>query len=119
MKRDFIMDEIIVKKLLGLRIKQLRKNKKLTQFALGELIDIDQRQIAYLEGGNSFPSLKTLIKFSNVFGCKIQDLFNYEHLHDKVDVKTKIKEKISSMDNDTLKMLYQIADVVTNYKIMK
>ena len=113
------MDEKTIKRLIGLRIKQLRRNKKLTQFALGELVDIDQRQIAYIEGGNSFPSLKTLNKLSNVFDCKIKDIFDYEHLYDNLDLKEKIINKISKMDNTTLNIYNQFANLIANYKIMK
>lgn len=113
------MNEKIIKKLLGLRIKQLRKSKKLTQFALGELIDIDQRQIAHIEGGNSFPSLKTLNKFSKIFECKLKDIFDYEHLLENVDMKSQINDKLSKMDYDAINMCYQLVNIISNYKIMK
>ena len=80
------MDEITVKKLFGLRIKQLRKKLNLTQFSLGEKVGIDQRQVAYIEGGNCLPSLKTMLKFTEVFGCQIKDLFDYEHLQNLIKI---------------------------------
>lgn len=84
------MDEKTIKMLLGLRIKQLRKGLKLTQFELGEKIGIDQRQIAYIEGGNSFPTLKTLNNFTKVFNCQLKDLFDYEHLIIQENLESKI-----------------------------
>ena len=56
------MDDKKVKILLGKRIKQLRQSFNFTQFVLGEKIDINQRQVAQIESGHSFPSLSTLVK---------------------------------------------------------
>ncbi len=106
------MDEITIKKYLGLRIKQLRKQHQMTQFALGEKIDIDQRQIAYIEGGNSFPSLKTLNKLAHFFSCEIKDLFDFEHLIKRTNTKEKITRKLSKMDMTTLHLCEQIIDVL-------
>jgi len=109
------MDEKTIKKLLGLRIKQLRKKLQLTQFALGEIINLDQRQIAYIEGGNSFPSLKTLNKICYVFNCQIKDLFDFEHLIDEDNVKEKFAQKIQSMNDKKIQMYYQMINLVDNY----
>lgn len=109
------MEEEKIKKLLGLRIKQLRKNKGFTQFSLGEIIGIDQRQVAYIEGGNCFPSLRTLKRLSDIFNCGIKDLFDYEHLiEDKLSLKNDIIEKISDTDEKHLKIYSQILNVIKN-----
>ncbi|MBQ8458585.1 helix-turn-helix transcriptional regulator [bacterium] len=108
------MDEKTIKKLLGLRIKQLRKKCKLTQFAMGEQIGIDQRQIAYIEGGNSFPSLKTLNKFTEIFHCEIKDLFDFGHLIPQQDIKEKIDKKISALDEKNLNLYYNLITVLSN-----
>ena len=108
------MDEKEIKKLLGLRIKQLRKCLNLTQFELGEKIGIDQRQVAYIEGGNSFPSLKTLIKFSTIFDCPIKELFNYEHLQTAQNMKSEIVKKISKLNEKKQNILYQLINIIEN-----
>ena len=61
------MNEDLVKILFGKKIKRLRHNMNLTQFALGELANINQRQVTLIESGKSFPSLKTIIKFADIF----------------------------------------------------
>ena len=111
------MDEIKIKKLIGLKIKQLRKSKKLTQFALGEIIDVDQRQIAYIEGGNSFPSLRTLNKLAKVLDCSIKDFFDYEYLEEKTNLQEEIIKKINSMDNKTLNLYYQLTLLFEQYNL--
>ena len=109
------MDEITIKKLFGKRIKQLRKNSKLTQFKLGEKVGIDQRQIAYIEGGNCFPTLKTLNKFAEIFDCPIKELFNYEHLIEQKNMKTLLVNKVSKMNDKNLKMFHQIINILETH----
>lgn len=108
------MNESDIKKYLGLRLKQLRKKKTLTQFQLGELIDIDQRQVAYIEGGNCFPSLTTLKKYTDVFECEIKDLFNFDSFNSVPDVRKKLITKISETDNNTLSKIYSILEIIDN-----
>ena len=108
------MDEKTIKKLLGLRVKQLRKKCNLTQFAMGEKIGIDQRQIAYIEGGNSFPSLKTLNKFTEIFDCEIKDLFDFEHLLPQKNLKEKINNKLSKLNDNNLGLYYSLITVLEN-----
>ena len=103
------MDDKKVKILLGKRIKQLRQDLNLTQFVLGEKIDINQRQVAQIESGKSFPSLSTLVKLAKVYNCEIKDLFNYKHLEDERILKDNI---VSNLDRQESQLLYAIAKVI-------
>lgn len=106
------MDDKKVKTLLGKRIKQIRQSLNLTQFVLGEKIDINQRQIAQIESGNSFPSLHTLIKLADVYNCEIKDLFNYNHLDEENKLKENIVSLISNLDKKDTQLLYAIVKVI-------
>lgn len=50
------------------RLKNLRKEKGLSQSKLAEELHITQRKISYLETGHLEPDLKTLLNISNYFG---------------------------------------------------
>ena len=54
------------KKLLGKRIKQIRKSLGFTQEKLSELIDIETSSLSGIESGRFFPSLHVLNKMSEV-----------------------------------------------------
>ncbi len=110
--RGAVMDDKKVKILLGKRIKQLRQSFNFTQFVLGEKIDINQRQVAQIESGNSFPSLSTLVKLAKVYNCEIKDLFNYNHLEEEKTIKENIKNIISNLDKKDTQLLYAIAKVI-------
>lgn len=108
------MDEETIKKLFGLRIRQLRKKLNLTQFALGEKINIDQRQVAHIEGGNSFPSLRTLKKFADVFNCHIKELFDFEYVEPNPNIKDELVKKILQSQNKNLYLYRQILNAIDN-----
>ena len=110
-----IMDEDVSKKLLGRRIKQLRKSKNLTQFALGERIDIDQRQIAYIEGGNCFPSLKTLSKFADFFNCSLKDLFDFEYIETNPNLRSNLIKEIENLNDKELSFYHDLLKIVKNH----
>ncbi len=87
-----------LKKALGENIKLIRKSKGLTQEKLAELIEIDQRQLARIEAGESFATAETLEKI-----CK----------HAEISVKTLFNIENNETDNMTLKV---IDDYQKNYK---
>ena len=55
-----------IKKLTGKRIKELRKEKALTQEELAELIGIEPRNIIKIENAQTFPRTRTLEKLLEV-----------------------------------------------------
>lgn len=103
------MDEFSIKELVGKKIKQYRKTSKLTQDALGEQIEINQRQIALIEAGKSFPSLSTLNKLASVFNCSIQDFFENEHLKNENELKNELKNIIDGLNYKEAQLIYLVA----------
>ena len=49
------------------RIRQLRKEKKISQQELAKMVDSDARQISRYESGKSTPYAETIVKIANVF----------------------------------------------------
>ena len=103
------MNENEIKLLFGRRIKMLRNSLNLTQFALGEKVDVNQRQIALIESGKSFPSLKTIAKFSQIFSLKINELFLFDNMQNTEILKQDLQNIIKSSSENKIKILYTIA----------
>jgi len=61
------------------RVRELRKNQKLTQEELAELIGISRQAINAIEKEKFDPSLQTAFKMTKVFKTSIEDLFMYEN----------------------------------------
>ena len=80
-----------VKNLFGKRIKELRKQKNLTQEQLAELVDMDTRNIIKIENAQTFPRVKTLDKILEVFDV----------------LKEKIYEKLDK-DDELVRLIYKM-----------
>ena len=61
------------------RVKELRKNQKLIQEELAELIGISRQAINAIEKEKFDPSLPTAFKMAKLFKTSIEDLFMYEN----------------------------------------
>ena len=79
-----------VKKLLGQKIKRIRKNRGLTQEQLAEMIDIAPRNLSRIEIGESFVSAETLDKLLLALNVTAQELFSYEHLKESKEILAEI-----------------------------
>ena len=69
-----------LKKAFGTNVKLIRKSRNLTQERLAELIEIDLRQMARIEAGESFVTAETIEKLSAVLNVPVKLLFNIENI---------------------------------------
>ena len=65
------------RKLLGKRIKSLRKSKGHTQERLAEIIDINAKYLAGIERGEANPTLALLQRLSTGLEISLPELFQY------------------------------------------
>ena len=56
------------------RIRELMKEKRLTQKALGELVGVSHVMIGYILSGLKIPSLSTLIAIANALECTVDEI---------------------------------------------
>lgn len=96
-----------IKKLVGKRIKELRKRKKLTQEQLAEMLDLSQNAMSYIETGENFLSAETLQKLLIALDISIEDLFHIEHLQPDSDLLNEIIS-ILSQRPDKIRDVYVI-----------
>ncbi|MDC0248636.1 helix-turn-helix transcriptional regulator [Flavobacteriaceae bacterium] len=59
------------------KVKELRKNQKLTQEELADLIGISRQAINAIEKEKFDPSLPTAFKMANLFKTTIEDIFTF------------------------------------------
>jgi transcriptional regulator with XRE-family HTH domain len=65
------------KKLIGARLKELRKQAGMTQERLGELVDLDARHLSRLEVGKHFPSLDSLERIAVALNVPLAEFFQF------------------------------------------
>ena len=98
------------KKLLGKRIKELRKNAGYTQEKLAELIDIETSSLSGIESGRHFPSLPTIEKIANTLNIEMKTLFDFNHLQPVDKMKADIVNNIDKLDEHKIKFIYKFFD---------
>ncbi|MEW6417237.1 MAG: helix-turn-helix transcriptional regulator [Nitrospirota bacterium] len=96
------------KELLGARIKELRKAKRLSQSQLSESIGIDPKHLSRIEVGNSYPSLDRLERMAEVLGVDIKDFFEFGHLEKKKEVLESLYKLLKEANEDNLRLIYKI-----------
>jgi len=97
-----------IKKLLGQRIKELRKRKNLTQEQVAEYIGIDPASLSNIENGKYYPTSENLEKILAIFNISPHDLFKIEQYQDNTDLHSEI-DTILNSHPERMRDFYNIA----------
>ncbi len=84
------------KKLLGKRLKELRKRKGLTQEQLAELVNLEPASICNIENGYNYPSFQNLEKILDILHTSFIEVFNFEQHKAKTDLLEEINNMLQS-----------------------
>lgn len=95
-----------LKKLLGQRIRNIRKSKGLTQEKLAELINIETPSLSYLETGKYAPSIDTLQKLSEVLNVQPWEFYYFTQVSDE-QKKEELKKALDD-DPKLLNIFYKL-----------
>ena len=104
-----------IRKLFGLKLREYRKSKNLTQEQLAELVDMDTQHYCKIENGLHFPSFKNLLKLSDVLEVKIDTLLSSNNSAEDSLIRKlvySIENKLSFSElefiNSTVEALYRL-----------
>lgn len=95
-----------IKVLLGKKIREIRKARKLTQEQLAERIDIGTPNISYFETGKFSPSIETLEKIAKALDVEIYQLYMFQPQKSIDEIRTELINFINS-DEQTSRLLYK------------
>ncbi len=95
-----------IKKLLGRRIKEIRKAKGITQEQLAEAIGIGTPNISYIETGKFAPNIENFEKIVNALGVEPYELYMFGPQKTTEDIKN---ELFNALENNEklLKLMYK------------
>lgn len=106
-----------VKRLIGDRIRQLRKEKGLSQEKLGYESELHCTHIGSIERGQKNWSIDTLIKVAKGLKVEVADLFNFPMPPaDAIKMKKSLIEGINGSSPETIKIL---SDLLNGLKSLK
>ncbi len=67
-----------LQRVFGRRLRQLRRQKELTQAQLAEAIDTSVEFVSNVERGVNAPSFNTLERLAKALGCPVKGLFDFD-----------------------------------------
>jgi len=100
------------KKMIGSRIKAIRKREKLTQEKLAEKMDINSKYLSSIERGLENPTLDTLINLSESLEVEMDEFFTHIEIEDPAKRKTMIISLLDKASADQLKLAYKILSAI-------
>lgn len=96
------------KKLLGKRIKAIRKNRGLTQEKLSEMIDIETSSLSGIESGRFYPSLHVLEKIANVLEVELIEFFRFSTINIPENIDEEIHKIIEKQGKKNKELIYKL-----------
>ncbi len=101
------------RELLGGRIKELRKLRKMSQEELSEKVGIDPKHLSRIEVGRGFPSLDALERVAEALHVEIKDMFEFEHnAAGPKDLRKTIDKLIKESNEEGLRLLAKVIRAV-------
>lgn len=99
--------------LLGMRIKEIRQSRKISQDKLSEKLDIDPKYLSRIEVGKATPSLDLLVKVACLLNVELKELFEFTHLA-KSGEKNQIEGLLKGLSEEQRKLIIKLIKAVTN-----
>lgn len=96
------------------KLQFLRKENKLSQEQLADMLDVTRQSVSKWESGTTYPEMDKLIMLCKIFKCSLDDLTNDEVVEIKLDSK-----KNSEGNNFINNILDIITKTVKMFSVMK
>ena len=105
MKKRREMDNIKI--LFGRKIRELRKKRNMTQAALAELVNVDDKHISCIESAKNFPSADLIDRLSTALKVEPKDLFEFYYLQEPENLRNEISSMIKILEKEELILAYK------------
>lgn len=102
-----------INRLLGLRIKEIRQHRKISQDKLSEKLEIDPKYLSRIEVGKATPSLDLLVKTASILNVEVKELFEFTHL-EKTGDKNQIEVLLKGLSEEQRKLSIKLIRAVVN-----
>ena len=88
---------------IGEFLKELRKQKGLTQEQFAEIVNVSNRTVSRWENGNNLPDLDILIEISDYYEIDLRELLNGEKKGEKMhkEVEETVLKAVAYTNNKT------------------
>ncbi len=101
-----------VKELIGKRIKEARRARRLSQEALSEKVSLSAKYLSSIERGKENPTLETLIRLADALELEASELFNYQHEKPPKELKQLISRLMEEGHDEKLRLMAKIMTAI-------
>ena len=102
----------LLSKLLGLRIKELRKTRHLTQSQLAEAIGMETTNLCKLENGGQLPKEENIEKIAKILDVSFHELFTFGHMKTKEELQQELINIIITAQEKDIQLYYKLISAV-------
>ncbi len=107
------MNELTLK--VGARIRELRKNKKLSQETLAFEANMHPAQIGHIERGEQSPTIDTIERIIHALGVGVSDFFNFDNV--ELNNSNALNLFLSTLSKDELNDVSTILLILKKWKL--
>lgn len=106
-------------KKIGIFLKELRKEKQITQEQLAEYLNVSNRSVSRWETGNNLPDLDILIQLSKYYDVQLIEILEGEKMKEEKHLETTVQKVAEYGNEEKLKLtrlmnFFFILGVVSN-----
>lgn len=98
-----------LKEAFASKLKEIRKQRGLTQEQLAELVDVAPRHISFIETARSFPSSDLIERICSALNITYSTLFDFREDLTREELINNIYAIIETLDSKKLNYLYKMA----------
>lgn len=97
---------------LGLKIKEVRQSRKLTQDALAEMVCCNTSHISNVENNHTKVSLNVLLAIANALDTSIDSLLAEQYGNTALAIENEILRAVRKCDNSTKTKILRIVEIL-------
>jgi transcriptional regulator with XRE-family HTH domain len=98
--------------LIGLRIKESRLQKQISQAELAERIDLSASYISHIETAKKQASLESLVRIANALEVTVDHMLNGDQTSDPAEYRIDLVQLLEGCTSYEKRIIYEIATTV-------
>ena len=99
-------------KIIGLRIKESRLQKRISQAGLAERIDMSVSYISHIETAKKKASLESLVRIANALEVTVDHMLNGNQTSDPAEYRIELVQLLEGCTSYEKRIIYEIVSAV-------
>lgn len=101
-----------LKQMIGVRIKDIRNKRRITQEQLSESVGINTKYLSSIERGKENPTLNILLKLAQSLDVNLDEIFSDIQIEDPENRRAMLNSLLDEADDEQLKFAYKILSAI-------